>query len=75
MLVSAISATNQKSAFINSFYYANKYQENSTETAFSALSLPKNSQNNNQTPVYDAINEWKNFCHQQILAGKLDVIA
>lgn len=25
--------------------------------------------------VYDCINEWKNFCHKQILGGKLDIIA
>ena len=25
--------------------------------------------------LYDSINEWKDFCHKQILSGNFDVIA
>lgn len=33
--------------------------------------LPDKNKNN----VFDSINQWKAFCHRQILGGKLDVIA
>ena len=33
--------------------------------------MPENRSKN----VFDSINQWKAFCHRQILGGKLDIIA
>ena len=30
---------------------------------------------NRSKKVFDSINQWKAFCHRQILGGKLDIIA
>lgn len=45
-----------------------------SETAFNSLNSRKNT-NDKQNKMFDAINEWKNFCHSQIEKGKFDVIA
>ena len=77
MLVSAISAVggyNLKSQSLNygsvnasraDSIVANNYKVNALQF------LPKNRNEN----VFDSINQWKAFCHRQILGGKLDIIA
>ena len=44
------------------------------DTAFNSLTPNTNSEKN-LADIYKSINEWKDFCHQQILDGKLDIIA
>ena len=49
-----------------------------SDTAFNSLtpfSTKKYAPQDDLPQVYDNINEWKNFCHKQILSGKLDIIA
>lgn len=78
MLISAISsniiAPNTK---INPISKVNrKNYENLADTSFnSTQSVPKNKQDKKLNEIYDSINEWKYFCHEQILGGKLDIIA
>ena len=71
MLVSAVSLTNCQTIFSND----NKPKINDyyADTAFNSLNSKKII-NERQSKVFDSINEWKNFCHQQIEQGKLDVI-
>ena len=76
MLVSAIS---------ENFYQAPKIENKNTlvrrsdsafETVFNSLTTPnKKSASIEKLCLYESINEWKNFCHQKILGGNLDVIA
>ena len=78
MLVSAVSAVsgqNLKSQNPNygkmdirrveNFALQENYKAN-------ALNVLPNKDDNN---VFDSINQWKAFCHKQILGGKLDIIA
>ena len=50
--------------------------ENSADTSFNSTQPNlKKIQDKKLNEIYDSINEWKNFCHEQILGGKLDIIA
>lgn len=79
MQVSAISAhgndgynmTNRISAY-------NRSNEQIGETSFNSLTpyiSKKNSSDEKLPYVFDSVNQWKNFCHQRILGGKLNIIA
>lgn len=72
MQVSAISF-NCCQTVLNSGLHG-KNNDSYTETAFNSLNSRKNVADK-QSGIFDAINEWKNFCHAQIEQGKFDVIA
>lgn len=58
-----------------------KYNTRTTETigdtSFNSLNTltKKTPITENLPQMFDKINQWKRFCHKQIMAGKLDVIA
>ena len=54
--------------YVSSLINANDMAFNSTPNKTKRTSIEKLS-------LYNSINEWKDFCHKQILAGNLDVIA
>ena len=78
MLISAISAN--RLAFNYKVMPCNKVSskgnDNTADKSFNSLQP-----SNKTTPdkklydIYESINEWKTFCHEQILNGKLDIIA
>lgn len=79
MLVSAISANrNQNVGLISSSYsFVNSRGSDNGDSTFNSLtSYAKRSALDSKIPqLYDSINEWKYFCHKQIVNGNLDVIA
>ena len=79
MLVSAISANRQNVGLMSSPYASvnTRGGDNAGDATFNSLtSYANRSTLDNKIPqLYDAINEWKYFCHKQIANGKLDVIA
>lgn len=76
MLVSAISANGYNIAIHKNpnKTQSDKKADKKTDTAFNSLTSNTNSEKN-LAEIYKSINEWKDFCHQQILDGKLDIIA
>lgn len=79
MLVSAISANYDsvnKNTGTNCCASYVRIHETIGETAFNSLtSNGKKNSSIEKLGLYESINEWKEFCHKQILNGKLDVIA
>ncbi|MBE7711858.1 MAG: hypothetical protein E7Z92_06955 [Cyanobacteria bacterium SIG31] len=77
MLVSAVSANQFQSKKIADNLNKNKQvlSEN-TELIFNSLPIAEKGKsiNSEKLSLYSSINEWKEFCHKQILNGKLDVI-
>ena len=77
MLVSALSAISGSSLKSQNLNYGsmtvnraeNLLVDNYKVNALQIL--PENRSKN----VFDSINQWKAFCHRQILGGKLDIIA
>ena len=70
MLVSAISSNNTVfNTRINS-----RGGDSYTETALNYLNL-KDEPETQRNELFNSINEWKSFCHEQIENGKLDIIA
>ena len=68
MQVSAINAQcengyNMTNKLVN---YNNRFNDYSRDTSFNSLT-PYTSKK--------TVNQWKNFCHQRILGGKLNIIA
>ena len=61
----------------NKEYKNKKVLSEDAELVFNSLLLAENAKsvNNEKLNLYNSINEWKEFCHKQILDGKLDVIA
>ena len=58
--------------------YNSRFNDTIGDTSFNSLTpyaSKKTSQNDKLPMVFDSVNQWKNFCHQRILGGKLDVIA
>jgi hypothetical protein len=58
--------------------YNSRYNEQIGDTSFNSLTpyTSKKSASSDKLPyVFDSVNQWKNFCHQRILGGKLDIIA
>ena len=75
MLVSAISENFYQVPNINKTAPVRK-NDNSLETMFNSLPTPnKKNTSIEKLCLFESINEWKNFCHQKILGGNLDVIA
>ena len=72
MLVSAITLFNSHavSNLGNKTKETNMYNEKTT--AKTHLDSYKEDEQSN---IFDIINEWKNFCHRQIAQGKFDIIA
>lgn len=75
MIVSAISAN----CFPSSYYVypvKAKGKDNVSDTTFNALTQFSKKDDSNQDlgTVYQAMNLWREFCHEQIAQGKLDVI-
>lgn len=77
MLISAISANQLTTATKVSPSVKVKNRNNDTaDTSFNSLQpSSKHSQEKKLSEIYNSINEWKTFCHEQILKGKLDIIA
>ncbi len=80
MLVSAISVNHNKGYNIsnNMPFYNSRNNETIGDTAFNSLTpytSKKTAPAEKFPQVFDNINEWQNFCHKQILGGKLNVIA
>lgn len=77
MLVSALSAVSSNSLRSQNPNYGsmsvNRIEKISIgDYKVNALQvMPENRSKN----VFDSINQWKAFCHRQILGGKLDIIA
>ena len=73
MLVSAISLSSCNTVFntrINS-----RGGDNSAGTAqINSDSFVSNTKENDRKKLFDSINEWKYFCHEQIKKGNFDVI-
>ena len=65
MLVSAVSSNSLKTVFNTRI----KTNENVIINETPDKTLEEKSS------IFDSINEWKTFCHEQILQGKLDIIA
>ncbi len=80
MLVSAISV-NQNNGYnlsSNMPFYNSRSGETIGDTSFNSLTpyVSKKSIPAEKLPqLFDNINEWKNFCHKQILGSKLNTIA
>ena len=80
MLVSAFSVNNNGSYHMSSNmpFYNSKSNEQIGDTSFNSLTpyASKKTVSSDKLPqLFDNINEWKNFCHQQILGKKLNTIA
>lgn len=79
MLVSAISLNrnNGYNMSSNMPFYNTRSNETIGDTAFNSLTpYAKKSVPAEKLPqIFDNINEWKNFCHKQILGEKLNTIA
>ena len=78
MLVSAISLKQNNSYIFsnNKSYYCNN-KDGASDTVFNSLTPVVNKKEVPQetlSKVYENINEWKNFCHSQIIGKKLDTI-
>ena len=72
MRVSAVSLNSQQT-FFN--IKNSRKVKNNNEPASKALKNPSKTNSQNNSKIYDSINEWKYFCHQQIEQGKLNIIA
>ena len=82
MQVSAISVQNNNGFMMSNSIglYNNRFNEQQVaDTSFNSLNpyinSKKNSSVENGPMVFDSINQWKNFCHRQILGEKLNIIA
>lgn len=79
MLVSAISLNRNKGYNMSSSmpFYNTRSNETIGDTAFNSLTpyVKKAVPAEKLPQIFDNINEWKNFCHKQILGGKLNTIA
>ena len=78
MNVSAVSVAQVTASVSNKSYKQNnlKNDKNIKETSSSTSNsyiTPKDSVND-KSAIFDVINEWKDFCHKQILNGQIDVI-
>lgn len=77
-----VSAINMQGAngyiMSNSINVSNKFQDPIADTSFNSLtpySTKKSTQSEKLPFVFDSVNQWKKFCHQRVLGGKLDIIA
>lgn len=79
MQVSAINAQGNNGYYMtNNQAVYSRYNEPITDTSFNSLtpySTKKTASADKLPYVFDSVNQWKNFCHQRILGGKLNIIA
>ena len=78
MLVSAVSANyfqSKKIAESKAVTKKEKPVDNANDMAFNSTPNKIKKTSIEKLSRYNSINEWKDFCHKQILAGNLDVIA
>ena len=78
MQVSAISVQNNNGYTLPINLMNNRLTEQIGDTSFNSLTSFSNLKSmsaDNKSMVFDSINQWKNFCHRQILGEKLDIIA
>ena len=80
MQVSAITQNDNCYNMSNSInQISSRYKEQIGDTSFNSLTpynSNKRSVSKEKLPiVFDSVNQWKNFCHQRILGGKLNIIA
>ena len=75
MIVSAVSVNMMRQGFTNWNNVAERERKQVSNKPNCSVSYSnENSINTEEQKMFDVINEWKLFCHQQILNGKLDVI-
>ena len=75
MIVSAVSVNAVQLGFTN-WNTQNESDRISAVVNKQQVSYSKKNQADaEEQKMFEAINEWKYFCHQQILNGNLDVIA
>lgn len=79
MLVSAISQERGSSYNMSSNmpFYNSRSSETIGDTSFNSLTpyVSRKTVSSEKLPqVFDNINEWQNFCHNQILGKKLNVV-
>ena len=81
MQVSAVNIKNDNGYNMsnNINIYNNRYNDSIGDTSFNSLtpysSTRKNYPDDKLPIVFDSVNQWKKFCHQRILGGKLNIIA
>lgn len=78
MLVSAVSANyfqSKKTAEKIVVNNKEKSIDNTGDMAFNSTPNKTKKTSIEQLSLYNSINEWKDFCHKQIINGNLDVIA
>lgn len=75
MKVSAISVATIQASVSNKSYKS-KNDKNSVDVSFTEIVTHsgKSSKSNDISKIYDVINEWKDFCHKQIMSGKIDIV-
>lgn len=78
MLVSAVSV-NRNSVYNlsnNLPFYNTRSNETIGDTSFNSLTpyVKKAIPDEDLPKVYDNINEWQNFCHNQVLGAKLNTV-
>lgn len=75
MQVSTVSTNSVKNVF--NTRANSRSVDNHTETSKSYINplQNKNSKTNDRNKLFESINEWKYFCHEQIEKGNLDIIA
>ena len=78
MQVSAINSQNNIGYTLSNSIFYNRSSEYIADTSFNSLTpyTSKKATSSDKLPyVFDSVNQWKNFCHQRILGGKLNIIA
>ena len=63
---------------MDNFFNTGKATETNNETAFNSSTSSVNKKTNLESSTFmpfDAINEWKYFCHKQLLNSNFDIIA
>ena len=71
MLVSAVTANSIQTVFSTGI----KNQDIGIKKTLNSLQEIPETTEKDKISIFDSINEWKYFCHKQILEGKLDIIA
>ena len=78
MQVSAINAQSDNGYNMSNRIVYNRSNDPIADTSFNSLTpyISKKALSDDKLPyVFDSVNQWKNFCHQRILGGKLNIIA
>lgn len=79
MQVSAVNMQNNGYVMSNNTGVFNaRLNDIKGDTSFNSLTPYSTKRATTQEPVpmvFDSVNQWKKFCHQRILGGKLNIIA